>query len=83
MKELEEEYRVKNSYSNYKEWISFSFEIHKCTNTTEITYEDDNAISKLIKELQFTMYTLTETSEINSKTNNGRKPTFLIDKFHS
>lgn len=82
MNKIKEELRVKNSYSNTEERISFSVQAVNCDNSTE-DCQDFEIIEKFFDNTFFTAYILEGMIEFGDVSNIGKKPVSTVDHFHS
>lgn len=55
-KALEEMYKIKNSYTDQEERISFSIEIEKCSSKTRNFCKKDGTIQAFLNNVYFTLY---------------------------
>ena len=73
--------RIKNSYSDENERVSFQIEIHSCADKSYCKSDDD--IANLLEKIYFTFYNLEENVEFGNPLNIGKRPIRAIDAFHS
>ena len=74
-------YRVLNGINNLNERTSLHYEIHKCKDTKKLKCGDYKQMGTLFNQLEFKMYTLTESADITSRSNIGNKPTLIQDRY--
>tara|TARA_B110000285_G_C14934631_1_gene518970 strand:+ start:147 stop:434 length:288 start_codon:yes stop_codon:yes gene_type:complete len=82
IEKLKDQLRVKNSYSNKEERISFSIQAVNCDNSTE-DCQEFSIIEKFFDNMFFTVYVLEENIEFGDVANIGKKPLSTTDTFHS
>jgi hypothetical protein len=64
-------YRIKNTYGDQKERISFSVEIEKCENKQDPTYcKRDQTMKDFLNNIYFTLYYTQEHVNLKSKASN-------------
>lgn len=82
MKTIKNKLRVKNSYTDQDERVSFSIQAVACDNETE-TCADPGAVEKFFEDVYFTAYILKENIAFGEKSNIGKRPVSVNDQFHS
>jgi hypothetical protein len=71
---LKEELRVKNSFSNKKERVSFSIQAVNCDQEKDSSCETKENISELFNSIYFTAYILEENIEFGDVDSIGKRP---------
>ena len=82
MEKIKDDLKVKNSYSNKKERVSFSIQAVLCDQPNE-NCADPEKIDQFLKDIFFTSYILEENVEFGDISNIGKRPISVNDKFHS
>ena len=76
-------YRIKNSYSNVTERLSFNLEIITCNIDVHNDCATDEDISEFSDKIILTQYFLQETINYRDSNNYGKKPTRVESIFYS
>jgi hypothetical protein len=74
--------RVKNSYTDKDERVSFSMQAVACDSDTE-ECADPTAIEQFFEDIYFTIYILKENIAFGDNSNIGQRPISVNDQFHS
>lgn len=82
MKTIQDIIRVKNSYTDKDERVSFSMQAVACDSALEECAEPAS-IEKFFEDIYFTIYILKENVKFGDKSTIGKRPVSVNDQFHS
>ena len=80
---MKEHLQIKNGYTNIKDRVSFSIEIHTCDQNTDSSCKSNEEIENLLKKMYFTMYYLEEAVSFKDSSLLNKRPLKTKETFHS
>ena len=82
MNSIKDFLRVKNSYNDKDERVSFSMQAVSCDSDVE-ECADPASIDQFFEDIYFTLYVLLENIAFGDNSSIGKRPVAVHDQFHS